>query len=276
MEKEKLENQTKKLYLNPLKEGATHMNKDPFRSKKIVVRNGYRVIIDKFDYTPCITLKDVRLVARKFRYNVVQYKIFCSYVNEIYCCKITGFFNNNLDLFQIPKGMKLINVKKRILNKTATLLNLYETNKIENDLWKFFTDKIYNDANCDIDQQIENAAKMEFNRLKRLYKQKKSDESNLRQQMLLLKHFGFIALLDDHVSTLDKKAFLVAKMLNNNVQNVKHYLTVIESLDFCIKSPADYRQKIKLSKFKAEHNIYTHKNLDFLNKILLKLGFDKV
>jgi hypothetical protein len=106
---------------------------------------------------------------------------------------------------------------------------------------------------------------------------KREEDTTLRQQMLLLKHFNLIDIIIMMPKTIDKKAYVLSKILNADKNNIKGYLKTIVYLKNSIHAPSEYRNDPKLrTKTHKKFNIYTKENLDYLNKVLSKLKMDNV
>lgn len=272
----------KPLLLNPAKSGIITTNKDPFRAKKFDVKihkpldpPAKQTIVASFYYIPVITKPDAKILAKTKNYSERLCIELFEHINKYFGTRIAFHFVNHCDKFPIAQEVEFENVKKRIIDQADFILNLYETNKIEEKI-SFFATKFLWDKNEKIAIEVETASNIEYNRLIDEPQKKKVSKANLRQQMLLLKHFGYIDCIDNNKINIEKFANVTAILLNKDEDNIRHYLTTIRFLNNHIKGPADYRKYVEKKKLYKDYDIYTPKNLKFLNQVLAELGLEQV
>jgi len=224
-----MENQvTNQLFVSHAKAGILITNKDPFLASKVEITTHGKRIIKIFDYTPLLTIEDAKELAKVSEYNEKLCIELFEQINQYFCRRIGFFYADHEDIFDLPKGMKIENVKKRVISKADIVLHIYEYNKVKESLWQFAATYLM-DKDAALAKEVESAAKMEFNHLETETKLKKKSDTTLTQQILLLEHFGIINLLKSKTNSTIKTAKLLSYLLNKDEENIRHS---IMSLNF--------------------------------------------
>jgi hypothetical protein len=265
-----------KLMVSIAKYGINIQNKDPFRSKIIKIREPNRKPKISFHYTPLLSKVDAKKLSRIKHYEEIKCLDLFRFINEMYGSMIGSYYAYSNDAFDIPERIEISNLRKRVIDAAEQIINHFETNEVKGSILDFAA-KIFDDPDFDIHHQVETAAQIQYNLQVKAAKTILGVPSTLREQMLLLRHFGLLKCIFDLKLSHEKEAQLLATLLNSSADNIVHYISATRYFELYINDPSDYRKKVPAkNKLHRNFNIFTPANFSSLNKVLAALGMEPV